>query len=202
MEATDPAALLDDETAANQLANLTEEELNAVTLAAAQTARVTPSAHSLARLQVLRRGLLLRNARTLLALCLDRLVDNALQQGQPDLAADAADTLWGVRELLGEPFKAHAAQLRLAVALGEAGKPDAAEATLHKALAFAQAQAPGGNLVPASAAAARTLLGLADLLSRQGRDAEALEWLHGAVEVAADEETLTAAQAALAAHQS
>ena len=105
MEARDPAALLDDDTAADQLANLTEAELNAVTLAAAQAARGAPSAHSLARLQVLRRGLLLRNARTLLALCLDRLVDNALQQGQPDLAADAADTLWGVRELLGEPFE-------------------------------------------------------------------------------------------------
>ncbi len=202
MEATDPAAVLDADDAGERLAALSAEQLNAVTLSAAQAARAAPSAQSLRRLQVLRRGLLLRNARTLLALCLDRLVDNALHQGQPDLAAEAADTLWGVRELLGEPFKAHAAQLRLAVALSEAGKPDAAEATLHKALAFAQAQAPGGNLVPASAAAARTLLGLADLLSRQGRDAEALEWLHGAVEVAADEETLTAAQAALAAHQS
>lgn len=201
MQHTDPAALLDSETAAEQLARLDEEELTAVTLAAAQAARSAPCTATLARLQVLRRGLLLRNARTLLALCLDRLVDNALEQDQPELAADAADTLWGVRELLNEPFKAHAAQLRLADALEASGKPADAEATLHKALAFAQAQAPGGNLVSASSAAARTLLGLAALLARQGRTAEAHEWLVGAVDLALDDETLADAQAALANHQ-
>lgn len=193
-----PAALLDEADALTQLAALDDAGLTEVTLAAARDARLAPDDHTLQRLVTLRRGLLLRNARPLLALCLDRLVDNALQQGDFGMAANAADTLWGVRELLGEVFKAHDAQLRLALAQEAGGTPAKAELTLHKALKFAQAHASGEHLAAASTAAARTLLALGQLLHRQGRQAEAMEWLVGAAELAPDEETATAARVALA----
>jgi TolA-binding protein len=147
----------------------------------------------------LRGGLLLRNERRLLALCLQGLVEVALGQARPDLAVPAARTLWGVRELLDQPWKAHQAMLQLAKAQEASDNPGAAEATLTKALGAAQTLAPAGNVVPASAAAARTLTQLGQLLGRQGRAAEAAEWLSGAVDLAPDEETAAHARAALAA---
>lgn len=192
LDRTDVASLLESADA---------ETLTALTVDAVSAARADHTDAWLTRLDTLRASLLLRNERRLLALCLQGLVEVALGRARPDLAAPAARTLWGVRELLDQPWKAHQAMLLLARAQEAADDPAAAEATLTKALGAAQKLAPAGNVVPASAAAARTLTQLGQLLGRQGRGAEAAEWLSGAIDLAPDEETAQPAKAALAALQ-
>lgn len=194
----DVGPLLDAPDAADRLAALDRASLTALTTTATGAARqgLHPEAW-LARLGVLRMALLLRGERPLLALVLSVQARLALELGEPALAARAADTLWGVRELLGEPWKAHEAMLLLARAQAEAGEPDTAEATLLKAMEFARSLAPAGNLVPASAAVAQTLTQLGILLQAQGRGTEAAEWLQGAVDIAPDERTREAAMAVL-----
>ena len=190
--------LLDAPDAADRLASMDRATLTALTTTATGAARhgLDPEAW-LARLGVLRMALLLRGERPLLARVLSVQARLALELGKPELAARAADTLWGVRELLGEPWKAHEAMLLLARAQAEAEDPVTAEATLLKAMEVARSLAPAGNLVPASAAVARTLTQLGALLQAQGRGAEAAEWLQGAVDIAPDEETREAAVAVL-----
>lgn len=194
----DVGPLLDAPDAADRLAALDRASLTALTTTATGAARqgLHPEAW-LARLGVLRMALLLRGERPLLALVLSVQARLALELGEPALAARAADTLWGVRELLGEPWKAHEAMLLLARAQAEVGEPDTAEATLLKAMEFARSLAPAGNLVPASAAVAQTLTQLGILLQAQGRGTEAAEWLQGAVDIAPDERTREAAMAVL-----
>ena len=191
--------MLDASDAAEQLAALERATLTALTTTATGAAREgLASASWLGRLEVLRMALLLRGERPLLALVLSVQATLALEAGQPALAVRAADTLWGVRELLGQPWKAHDAMLLLARAQAEADDAPAAEATLLKAMGVAQSLSPAGNLVPASAAVARTLTQLGSLLWTQGRGAEAVEWLEGAIELAPDEETRSAARSVLA----
>lgn len=191
--------MLDASDAAEQLAALDRATLTALTTTATGAAREgLASASWLGRLEVLRMALLLRGERPLLALVLSVQATLALEAGQPALAVRAADTLWGVRELLGQPWKAHDAMLLLARAQAEADDAPAAEATLLKAMGVAQSLSPAGNLVPASAAVARTLTQLGSLLWTQGRGAEAVEWLEGAIELAPDEETRSAARSVLA----
>jgi len=192
---------LDGPDVASLLESADAETLTSLTVDAVGAARADPSAAWLTRLDTLRASLLLRNERRLLALCLQGLVEVALAQSRPDLAAPAARTLWGVRELLDQPWKAHQAMLLLAQAQEASDDPGAAEATLTRALGAAQKLAPAGNVVPASAAAARTLTQLGQLLARQGRAAEAAEWLSGAIDLAPDDETAATAKAALAALQ-
>jgi len=194
----DVGPLLDASDAADRLAALDRASLTALTTTATGAARQGLDAEAwLARLGVLRMALLLRGERPLLALVLSVQAGLAMELGKPALAARAADTLWGVRELLGQPWKAHEAMLLLARAQAEAGEPDTAEATLLKAMEVARSLAPAGNLVPASAAVAQTLTQLGTLLHTQGRGAEAAEWLQGAVDIAPDEETRAAAAAVL-----
>lgn len=205
--ATDPAAgpapgaevagVLDAPDAPARLAGLDRATLTALTTTATGAAREAAELGWLHRLGVLRRGLLLRGERPLLALVLGVQAQLALDLGHPEIAVDAADTLWGVRELLGQPWRAHSAMLMLAEAQSEAGDPAAAEATLLGAMRAAQQLAPAGNVVPASAAVARTLTQLGTLLWEQGRGVEAVAWLEGAVDVAPDDETRSAAQAIL-----
>jgi len=191
------ACKLDAEDAAEQLAGLDRATLTALTTTTTGVARESADPAWLRRLAVLRRGLLLRGERPLLALVLGVQARLALSLDQPEVAVDAADTLWGVRELLGQPWKAHAAMLLLAEAQAESADTAAAELTLLKAMEAARTLAPAGNLVPASAAVARTLTQLGALLWSQGRGVEAVEWLQGAVDVAPDTETRAAAEAVL-----
>lgn len=196
--ADEVARLLDSPDAAAQLAAIDRATLTALTTTTTAAARDLADAAWLGRLAPLRRALLLRGERPLLALVLGVQARLAISLGQPAAGADAADTLWGVRELLGQPWKAHAAMLLLAEAQAASGEPASAEATLLKAVESARKLAPAGNLVKASAAVARTLIQLGELLGSQGRGAEALEWLEGAVDVAPDDGSRAAAEAALA----
>jgi hypothetical protein len=191
------AGVLDAADAAEQLAGLDRATLTALTTTTTGAARDAADAEWLRRLGTLRRGLLLRGERPLLALVLGVQARLSLSLDQPEVAVDAADTLWGVRELLGQPWKAHAAMLLLAEAQAESDDVGAAEMTLLKAMEAARKLAPAGNLVPASAAVARTLTQLGTLLWAQGRGVEAVEWLEGAVDVAPDDETRAAAEAVL-----
>lgn len=192
------AGVLDAADAAEQLAAMDRATLTALTTTTTAASREARDADWLRRLGVLRMALLVRGERPLLALVLAVQADLALSLDQPAIAVKAADTLWGVRELLSQPWKAHDAMLLLAWAQAEADAPEAAEVTLLKAMEAARKLAPAGNLVPASAAVARTLTQLGQLLWEQGRGVEAVEWLEGAVEVAPDDETRAAAQAVLA----
>lgn len=196
--ADEVARLLDSPDAAAQLAAIDRATLTALATTTTAAARDLADAAWLDRLATLRRALLLRGERPLLALVLGVQARLAISLGQPAAGADAADTLWGVRELLGQPWKAHAAMLLLAEAQSANGEPASAEATLLKAVESARKLSPAGNLVKASAAVARTLTQLGELLGSQGRGAEALEWLEGAVDVAPDDGSRAAAEAALA----
>lgn len=191
------AGVLDAADAAGQLAALDRATLTALTTTTTGAARHAADEAWLRRLATLRRALLLRGERPLLALVLGVQANLALALGEPAVAVDAADTLWGVRELLAQPWKAHSAMLLLADAQAEADDAGAAELTLLKAMEAARKLAPAGNLVPASAAVARTLTQLGTLLWAQGRGVEAVEWLEGAVDVAPDDETRAAAEAVL-----
>lgn len=200
-EAPDPGAevagVLDAPDAADQLAAMDRATLTALTTTTTGASRESADADWLRRLGVLRMALLLRAEKPLLALVLGVQAELALSLDEPAIAVKAADTLWGVRELLTQPWKAHDAMLLLARAQAEADELAAAEVTLLKAMEAARKLAPAGNLVPASAAVARTLTQLGQLLWEQGRGVEAVEWLEGAVEVAPDDETRAAAEAVL-----
>jgi uncharacterized protein HemY len=71
--------------------------------------------------------------------------------------------------------------------------------TLLSAVERARKLAPAGNVIPASARAARALTHLGQLHARQGKMGEARAWLEGAVDMAPDPETQLVAEQALAA---
>jgi tetratricopeptide (TPR) repeat protein len=194
----DPAAVLDPPDVATRLAAMDRAALTTLTTIVVGAARAAPGAPWPARLARLRAALLLHNERKLLALALLGQHEVAMATGDYATAVDAADTLWGVRELLDEPWKAHASMLMLARAQAAAGDAATAEVTLLRATEAARKLAPRGNVVPASAAVARTLTQLAELLWEEGRATEAKEWVEGAIDLAPDEETAAPARVLLA----
>ena len=91
------AGKLDAEDAAEQLAGLDRATLTALTTTTTGAAREAADPAWLRRLGVLRRGLLLRGERPLLALVLGVQARLALSLDRPEVAVDAADSPWGVR---------------------------------------------------------------------------------------------------------
>ncbi len=166
-------------------------------VAVVRSAQEQADATWLGRLRVLRRGLLLSDHRDALAMTLQALGPLATAQGAHDVATDALDTLVGVRELLDQPARAHDATLMLAKAQAAAGEMETAELTLTLSMQRAQRLATLGEPVLAADQTARTLLALGRLLVGDGRRAEGLQWLSGAVDVAVDAGLKAEAEAAL-----
>lgn len=188
-----PAALdpawLDGPDAVARLAAMDRAERVAAATDAVRAARDAGGPQWLARLVVLRRALTLAGERPLLALTLTALAELATAQGDHALAADALDTLWGVRELLDQPWKAHAARLQHAEAVYRSGDAARAELLLTQAQQPARELARTGEVARASVLLAEGLALLAAVLEAEGRTEEAALWREGAVDVAPDAET-------------
>ncbi len=156
---------------------------------AVRGARAAGDAGALARLAVLRRALMMANERPALALCLGAQAELATALGDHATAAGARDSLWGVRELLDQPWKAHAARIAHAEAVYRSGDAARAERLLHEAQQPARALARTGEVARASVLLADGLAVLAAILDAEGRTEEAALWREGAVDVAPDAET-------------
>lgn len=182
----DSGAFLDLPDALAQLAAMDRPTLVNAASRAVGSARANPTALSLARLGVLRRGLLMANEREALAMCLGAQGQLALLLGDFALAATAFDSLWGTRELLGQPWRAHEARLAFAEATALTGDTAGAERLLTAAMGPARELARTGEVARASALLADTLALLAAVLEHVGRTDEATLWREGAVDMAPD----------------
>jgi tetratricopeptide (TPR) repeat protein len=193
-----PAALdpawLDGPDASARLAAMDRAERVAASTDAVRAAREEGGALWLARLGALRRALTLAGERPALALALTAQAELATAQGEHALAADALDSLWGVRELLDQPWKAHAARLQHAEAVYRSGDAARAELLLTQAQQPARELARTGEVARASVLLAEGLALLAAVLEAEGRTEEAALWREGAVDVAPDPETAARVQ--------
>ena len=184
----DPA-WLDTADAPAQLAAMDRAARVAAATDAVRAARSGGGPVWLARLGALRRALTLAGERPALALALTAQAELAAQIGDFALAANAWDKLWGVRELLEQPWRAHEARLKHAEAVYLAGEPERSEQLLLQAQQPARELARTGEVARASALLADGLALLAAILDEQGRTEEAELWREGAVDVAPDAET-------------
>ncbi|NOY26822.1 MAG: hypothetical protein GXP62_13195 [Oligoflexia bacterium] len=184
----DPVAALQD---------LSDPSLALVIAEATRRARAQPDVSALDRLRAARAVTLARNARPLHALVLQALADVAQELGDNAAAADALLHLDGLRSLLGQPAKAHAALLALARTQAQAGDPSLAERTFMQSIERARALQRQVDRASAATCLHQSLLGLGRFLTQQGRTDEALEWLAGAAELAPDDASRQVAQSAL-----
>jgi tetratricopeptide (TPR) repeat protein len=193
------AMALDTSAGFDEVAALDPQPLTELAAMAVSVARSEPDTAWALRLDALRRVLMMQNMRPQYALVLAGMADVAEDLEDWPGRVHALDKLLGARDLLKEPWKAQATCLELARAQELAGEPALAEMTLLSAVERARKLAPAGNLIPASARAARALTHLGQLHARQGKMGEARAWLEGAVDMAPDPETQLVAEQALAA---
>jgi len=192
---------LDHPDAPRLLGELSREELVHTAADVVHRAKVAQDASALAVLGTMRTTLLMRNERRALGMVLQAQADLASQLGQHRLAAGAYDTLWGVREMLEQPFKAHTARISHGEALFHAGDADEAEKVLRAAQQPARELALGGEVAKAAACLADTLARLAGLLMATHRAEEGELWLEGARDLAPDADALAAVVATPARFQ-
>lgn len=193
------AMALDTSAGLDEVAALDPQPLTELAAMAVSVARSEPDAAWALRLDALRRVLMMQNMRPQYALVLAGMADVAEALEDWPGQVHALDKLLGARDLLKEPWKAQATCLELARAQELSGEPALAEMTLLSAVERARKLAPAGNVIPASARAARALTHLGQLHARQGKMGEARAWLEGAVDMAPDPETRLIAEQALAA---
>jgi len=188
LDAPEPAAAL---------AGLTDEALAIFVAEVVGRARAAPDGAWLARLRALRGVTLARNARQAHALVLAGLADVTTALGDHAAAVEALDHLVGMRALLDQPERAHAAVLQLGAAQARAGQPELALSTLIASMDRARNLERQRSRPVATTCLVRSLLAAGRLLIDLGRQAEAIEWLEGAVVVAEQPEQQAEAEAAL-----
>jgi len=196
--APEPADLswLDHPNAPKLLAELSQVELVHTAADVVGRARVAKDDAALRILGVLRTTLLMRNERRALGMVLQAQAEVATHLGSHRLAAGAYDTLWGVREMLEQPFRAHTARISHGEALFHAGDVAEGEAVLRAAQQPARELALGGEVHKAAACMADTLARLGGLLLATDRAEEGELWLEGARDLAPDPDALEAVTSA------
>ena len=186
---------LDHPDGAKLLAKLDQVELVHTATDVVQRAKMARDESALRVLGTLRTTLLMRGERPALGMVLQAQADVATGLGQHQLAAKAFDTLWGLRELLEQPFRAHTARISHGEALFHAGDPAQAEQVLRAAQQPARELALGGEVHKAATCLADTLARLAGLLMATERREEGELWLDGARDIAPDEASRSAVDA-------
>lgn len=178
--------------APRQLTELSHADLVHAAADVVGRAKLTKDDSALRTLGVLRTALLLRNERRALGMVLLAQAELATHRGSHRLAANAYNSLWGVRELLEQPFRALTARISHGEALFRAGDVAEGEAVLRAAQQPARALALGGEVAKAAACLADTLARLGGLLLATDRAEEGELWLEGARDLAPDSETVEA----------